>query len=196
MAFERDETSRGLELTSLIDVVFLLLIFFLISFAFSLSGEVSESQVNSEMALPETQINLPIIPNDRLDNLLIQVMPDSVGASVSRRAVVLWPAMQDTLHISRRQAFKRALADSTFANFPPDYLSYPAETFATLPACTLISNSITRYIAKDRLFRGQGHPIVEVRADRDTEFRILNFIMEQCSAHKDVIPQIIIRTAP
>ncbi|MFQ5650489.1 MAG: ExbD/TolR family protein [bacterium] len=194
MPFERRESARSLELTSLIDVVFLLLIFFLVSFAFSISGDVSESKVYSDMELPKTDSQLPVIRNDALENLLIQVMPDTSDGEILRKAYVLWPSFRDTLKTTRGQAFKHALEDSTFAKFPSDFLALPTEAFVTLPACTLLTNSIRRYVAKDRLYRRNGHPIIEVRADQNTEFRILNFVMEQCSMYQDAIPQIIIRT--
>ncbi len=194
MAFKRPVTPRTLELTSLIDVVFLLLIFFMVTFAYSLTGELSESQEYADVALPETKTQLPVVTDDRLDNLLIQIIPDTSGGQMFRKVFVLWPTFSDTLRISRGQAFSSAIKDSSFAAFPPDILSLAGEEFATLPPCTLITNSIRRYVATDRIYRGNGHPVVEVRAEETTEFKIVNFIMEQCSALQDAIPQIIIRT--
>ena len=35
---------------------------------------------------------------------------------------------------------------------------------------------------------------IEIRAVKDTEFRIINFIMERCSAYGDTIPRLMLRT--
>ncbi|RMF62243.1 MAG: hypothetical protein D6743_12355 [Calditrichaeota bacterium] len=196
MAFKRTDNVRSLELTSLIDVVFLLLIFFLVSFAFSLAGDASESKLYSEIELPESNTTLPVIKNDLLDNLMIQVVPDTTNRGNARRVVVLWPSLDDTLRISRMQALNTALHDSTFAAYPAGFVFLSDAAFAELPASKLISESIRKYVALERSKRNRKHPIVEVRAERQTEFKILSFIMDQCSSLKEAIPQIIIRTVP
>ncbi|TDI85357.1 MAG: hypothetical protein E2O78_04700 [Caldithrix sp.] len=195
MAFRRSETPRTLELTSLIDIVFLLLIFFLVSFAFSLSADVSSSRTYSELDLPRTNTSLPVLREDGLENLLVQIMPDSSEGRTRRKVLILWPSFGDTAMVSLGQAFEKAVQDSAFALFPADFLALPEEEFAALPPCTLITDAISRYIATERLYRRGGHPIIEVRAEENTEFKILNFILEVCGSYQDEIPQIIIRTS-
>ncbi|NIR51889.1 hypothetical protein GWO43_25275 [candidate division KSB1 bacterium] len=190
MAFKRHTSYRGLEFTSLIDVVFLLLIFFLVSFVFSVAGDVSESQTHTEIELPKTETALPLIQDDMLENLMIQIEPDTSGQEVSRVAYVLWPSINDTSRISRVQAFVQTLRDSTFAAFPAHFGSFSEEEFRNLPASQLIMESIDRFVTLRRNTR----PIIEVRAEQNTEFRILGFIMDQCGSHQDVIPQIVLRT--
>lgn len=194
MSFKKIKNPRGLEITSLIDVVFLLLIFFLVSFAFSLTGTVSESKDYSVIDLPKTETELPVIKEDRLENLLVQIVDDTTGNGRSRIAYVLWPSFRKNRGISRSQALQIAREDSTFAAFPEDFLNLTTEEFHAVQACTLISNSIARYVAKRNLFMPKVKPIIEVRAERNTEFKILNFIMQQASSYEDRIPQIIIRT--
>ena len=194
MAFRREENQRSLELISLIDIVFLLLLFFLVSFAFSLAGDVSDTKVYSEITLPQTDTKLPPIKDDILENLMIQIIPDTSGQGVSRRVYVLWPSFDDTTRVSRVQAFHRAVQDSTSAVFPPGFLLLADEEFQKSAPCTLITNSLARYIEKERFYHGNTHPAVEVRAEQNTEFKIINFIMNTCSAQQQAIPQIIIRT--
>lgn len=194
MAFQRKENERSLELISLIDIVFLLLLFFLVSFAFTLAGEVSDTKTYSEIELPKTDTQLPVIKSDVLENLMIQIMPDTSRFGVSRRVYVLWPSFEDTTKVSRMQAFHRARQDSTFAVFLPDFLRLPNDEFFSSPPCTLISNSIARYIEMEKFYHGNVRPTVEVRAERTTEFKIVNFIMSVCSSQQQAIPQIIIRT--
>ncbi|MFQ5602805.1 MAG: ExbD/TolR family protein [bacterium] len=195
MPLQFENESRSLELTGLIDVVFLLMIFFLVSFAFSLASDVSESQVHSEMDLPTTKTNLPQIKDDWLENLMIQIVPDTSELQTAKKAYVLWPVLHDTTKISRGHAFEKALTDSTFAAFPVNFVNMPEMEFKAIPPCTLISNSIDRYIEYEKMFRGNTRPVIELRADKNTEFKILSYIMDRCSLHEDVVPQIVIRTS-
>lgn len=196
MAFKRDAPPERNELTSLIDIVFLLLIFFLISFSFSLTADVTESKVYSEIELPKTNTDLPVIRDDRLKNLMLQIVPDTTGGVDTRKIFVLWPSYSDTTSVTRGQAFRKALEDSTFATLPEFFLFLRDAEFGNLPASRLISQSIAKYVEDEKFYRGNTRPIVEVRAEKNTEFRIISYIMDQCSAYKDAVPQIIIRTVP
>lgn len=196
MPFKREESRRTLELTSLVDIVFLLLIFFLVSFAFSLAGEVSDTNMPTELDLPKTNTDLTVLHEDYLENLLIQIMPDTSGSELKKRAYVLFPAWRDTVRLTRQQAFQIALRDSIFADFEPGFLDLDDVEFGLQPACKLMTKAIREYVDRSKGLRRSGHPIVEVRAEQNTEFKILNFIMEQCSSYMDIVPQIIIRTIP
>ena len=195
MAFKRTESSQRSQLTSLIDIVFLLLIFFLVSFAFSLSGDVSESKVYAEIELPKTNTDLQVIKDDWLSNLMIQIVPDT-SKSKSKRVYILWPLYEDDIRITRAQAFRQALQDSTFAYFPTESAYLHDGDFKQLSASRLITRSINKYVEYEKLYRGNQHPLIEVRADQKTEFKIISYIMKQCSEHKDAIPQIVIRMIP
>ena len=190
----RKKDNRVIELTGLIDIVFLLLVFFLVSFSFTLAGNVSENEIYSAMDLPKTTTDLPPLKEDLLENLMIQIHPDTTEGTITRKTFVLWPAIKDTVQISRWQAVNNALRDSTFAKFPEDFLNLPDEEFQRVAACTLIANSINRYVALQQTYNGSARPLIEVRADQNTEFQIISFILNQGSAHNDVVPQIVIRT--
>lgn len=194
MAFSRKQNPRQLELTSLIDIIFLLLIFFLVSFAVSFVGEASQSNANSEMDLPKIDAKLPTVEHDFLENLMIQIVPDTTNQGVTRKVFVLWPAFQDTTKVSRGQALMAAQRDSLFEVFPASFLNLPDQEFMKTEAGILITSSIESYVQKAGYYNRNTHPIIEVRAEQHTEFRILNLILEQCSFYKDTIPQIIIRT--
>jgi len=195
MAFKRQNSPRELELTSLIDIVFLLLIFFLVAFAFSLGGDISQSAASPDINLPEAASQSPLIGKDYLDHLMIEVMTDTADGSTVRTVYVLWPAASDTLPISRPRAFEITLRDSTFAHFPANFMNLNRAEFAETQPCALITAAIARYLAA-RKSRGVRTTTIEVRADQNMEFRILNFIMAQCSRYDEDIPQIIIRTRP
>ncbi|MFQ5708982.1 MAG: biopolymer transporter ExbD [bacterium] len=190
MAFKRTDDFRDFELTSLIDIVFLLLIFFLIFFAISLAGETSETNVFSDLVLPRISGDNATIQEDLIENLVIQISPDTATRPPSKVAYVLWPTFDDTVQISRGRALEIATLDSTFAQFPPGYLMLPEEEFVNTQACTLIANSLDRYI---RNSSRSSKLEVEIRAEQSTEFRILGFILDRCSAYQDTIPQLSIR---
>ncbi len=195
MAFKRTEEKEGLELTSLIDIVFLLLIFFLVSFAFSLAGDVSESKVYSEIQLPKTNTDLPPVENEVLNNLMIQLNSDSTATGIQRTAYVLWPSYNGAVKLTRGSALQNTMKDSTFASFPINFVPMQKNEFTSVAACTLITGSIARYVELEKDFRRNKRPIVEIRAEKNTEFKIVNFIMETCSAYGDNMPQVIVRTA-
>ncbi len=194
MKRKKKQDKIAIELTGLIDIVFLLLIFFLVSFAFSLAGDVSDSKSYADLELPKTRTELSAIEEDILENLMIQIVPDTNNYYVSKTAYILWPSYNDSVKITRVQALNRAITDSTFAAFPPDILELSYQEFQNLPPCTLITNSIKRYIDLEKFNRGNTRPLIEMRAERNTEFQILSFIMDQCSSYNDIIPQIVIRT--
>ena len=92
-----------------------------------------------------------------------------------------------------KEAKLNAIRDSLFAVFPQNFLKLTDKKFSQTKACSLIHSQIKKY--KDTYFL-EPSPTnsVEIRAVKDTEFRIVNFIMEQCSAYGDTIPQIMLRT--
>lgn len=192
MAFKREDSPRELELTSLIDVVFLLLIFFLVSFAFSIAGDASQSTAATEIPLPKSSMTRLSLKGDKLANLMIQIMPDTTG---SRIAYILWPSYQEEVEMTEDIAFQKSLNDSTFCSFPVNFLSLSNEDFSTSKACSLIAISIKQFVEKEKVFKQNGRPVVEVRAEKNTEFKIMNFILEQCGLYEDRIPQVIFRTA-
>jgi len=196
MAFRKTENHRILELTSLIDIVFLLLIFFLVSFAFSLGGDVSDSQLSAEIKLPETETRLTPIKSDILRNLMFQIVPDTLDGRYTRRVYVLLPAVGDSGVVSRRRALGIAHRDSMFATFETDFFLLDDASFSKLAAAELISTSIARYVKNAIRVSNSKHPMIEVRAESQTEFKIINFIMTQCSKYKEVVPQIAIRMTP
>ncbi|MFQ5637747.1 MAG: ExbD/TolR family protein [bacterium] len=195
MAFQRRaEDNRTIEFTSLIDIVFLLLIFFLISFGFSLPGRGSDTRNISQIALPETHVERTVVHEDILENLMIQIVPDTNQFALSRRVFVLWPALEGPRKISVDQAFRNALSDSTFALYPDNFLKLSQETFQDLDASKLITQSIKKYIELRRLHNKDSHSVLEIKAEKNTRYKILSFIMDQCSSYKEAIPQLIIRT--
>ena len=82
---------------------------------------------------------------------------------------------------------------SLFERFTPNFLLLNDDAFSKLPPCLLIEKSIRDY--KNRVFfEPRSTNSIELRAVKNTEFRIVNFIMEQCSAYGYTIPRILLHT--
>lgn len=194
MAFERTEDKKGLSLPGLIDIIFLLLIFSLVTLSFS-QAEV-EANKRSERAvefdLPETNVAQTKEAPELLNTLLFQIEhEDDEDASSPKVVYVLWPLYRDSVTIT--QAREQALQDSLFHVFPPDFLDLSDRAFRRTPPCSLIHWAIRSY--KEEHFREPRNTnAIEIRAVKDTEFRIVNFIMEECSSYGDTIPRLTLRT--
>jgi hypothetical protein len=195
MAFQKKREQKELNLPSLIDVVFLLLIFSLVTIpvekADNVNPQTQRSTSSSELPLPFVASPKVVDIDPVLRSLLIQVENRSAGDPASGRVVyVLRPSERDTTIGQTRQT---AIRDSLFAAFPDSFLRLSNSEFARSRACRLIHDQIGAYL--DRRNRPAGiAPKVEIRAVRNTEFRIVNYIMRECSAHGDTLPSISVRT--
>ncbi len=194
MAFQKPEGKKGISLPGLIDIVFLLLIFSLVTFSIS-SVKVKTTEGNGEAAdyfLPEARMKETLEKEKILQTLLILVEYEEPEDQNSPKVVyTLWPSVKDSLTFS--EAKNNAIRDSLFAQFTPDFLTLSDDAFANSSACLLIKRAIHDY--KELYFyEPRNTNSVELRAVKQTEFRIVNFIMEQCSSYGDTIPRILLHT--
>lgn len=194
MAFHHTEEKKGLSLPGLIDIIFLLLIFSLVTLSFS-QAEVDarkRSERAVEFDLPETNVKHTKEAPDLLSTLLLQIEhTDPQDDSSPKIVYVLWPSNGDSITVS--QAKERALQDSLFQPFSTDFLQLSDRAFTQMPPCTLIHWAIHAY-KEENFVEPKSTNVIEIRAVRDTEFRIVNFIMEECSAYGDTIPRFTLRT--
>jgi len=194
MAFTKSEEKKGLSLPGLIDIIFLLLIFSLgtLSFSESAGDKDQGGEESVDLQLPEARVTDTFKADEILQTLLFQIEHSVPEDQVSPKVVyVLWPASEDSLNIE--QAKNNAIEDSLFAVFPMNFLDLSKQDFAQTPPCTLIHWALHTY--KQDHFREPNYfNTIEIRAIRDTEFRIINFIIEACSAYGDTIPRFTIRT--
>ena len=194
VAFQKKEEIKSLELPTLIDVVFLLLIFFLVTISLLRPGLPSPipGPPRKPFDLPEAKGSKIDGEKEILETLLIQIERKDEKDPLSPKLVyTLWPSIKDS--VTLEQARAKAKEDSLFAEFPPNFLSMGDQEFANSPPCSLIAKSIKDY--KNLAFKEPGlSNFIEIRAIKDTEFRIINFIMIQCSAYEDTIPKLVFRT--
>ncbi len=194
MTFIRKEEKKGLSLPGLIDIIFLLLVFNLATLSFSnLSIDNQEmGKGDSSFQLPEAKVSNTYEASAILENLLFQVEEPDSGEGAGRKWVyILLPGEEDSLTLA--SARRQSIADSMFAPFPYNFLDLNDGAFAQTPPCTLIHWALREY--KNQYFQEPRFSnIVEIRADQNTEFRIINFIIEECSAYGDTIPRFMLRT--
>jgi hypothetical protein len=195
MAFKRKKEQKELNLPSLIDVVFLLLIYSLVTIPIERSESTSEQKTS---ASAQNALNLPFVPSRKAVDIgpvfrsfLIQIENTAPDDPKSDKTVyVLNPSVRDS---TIGQARETALRDSTFARFPENFLQMSDAEFSRTKACMLIREQIRR-LAKRLSRTAEASNRIEIRAVRNTEFRIVNFIMKECSAYGDSIPAIAVRT--
>jgi len=194
MAFKKQNELHDLEFPSLIDVIFLLLIFFLVTMQFSITTDTAHqtSTKPPDIQLPLAEGSENVAMDDIISTLLFQIQYKEKNNPNSPRLVyVLEPFNGDS--ISRGEAFMIAKRDSLFAEFPQNFLKMKDQEFKNTTACRLISNAIFQYKA-EHFHKPSIENTVEIRAEANVEFKIINYIMQECSAYKDTIPRVIFRT--
>jgi hypothetical protein len=195
MAFRKKREQKELNLPSLIDVVFLLLIFSLVTIPVERTDNVTPQQQSFQSS---SELKLPFVASPKvvdidpvLRSLLIQIENrNSDDPGSARMVYILRPSEKDSTIVQTRLT---ALRDSLVAVFPDSFLLLNDAEFAETRACRMIRGQIRGFIGRGT--RPSGTPNrIEIRAVKNTEFRIVNFIMRECSAHGDSIPSISVRT--
>jgi hypothetical protein len=180
------------DLPSLIDLVFLLLIFSLTTMSQNIvkmrEKAPSEIETLEKIELPIYNDEKAKTADEKLKTLFFQIERDTLVAGKCA-IYALWPSNPDssTFNSSKQQAIRTGL----WAVFTDSILQMQNKQFALSSPCTLIANTIRRYKNSPNLARDR---VVGIRADGSTEFRIINFLMTECSQYGDTIPRVVIRT--
>jgi hypothetical protein len=195
MAFTKINVHKELNLPSLVDLCFLLIIYSLITLPVTKSRVESgrRGKQQSESDLPQTRQNALENADLVLTTLMFKVETgDSADKKDRRILYVLVPGESDTLTLASAKA--AALRDSLVAEFPMGYAQMPEPDFLRLRGCRLIREQIATY--KNNHFIKPSHSnIIKIRAVRETEFRLVNYIMDQCALYGDTIPRIEVHTS-
>ncbi|NQT25458.1 hypothetical protein HQ585_08885 [candidate division KSB1 bacterium] len=194
MAFKREDTRKGITLPGMIDIIFLLLIFSLVTLSVSQATVETKKrgEEGSDFKLPVTTSHHTEKLESNIRTLVYQIEhTDPEDDRSPKRVLVLSPAGSDSVTIPEARA--RALTDSIFADFPRDVLSISDGQFERTQACRLIRSTLDSY--KRQAFREPDlSNTIQIRAAEDTEFRIVNYILTRCSAYGDTIPNIALHT--
>ncbi len=195
MAFiKKNNDKKGLSLPGMIDIIFLLLIFSLVTLSISQARVETKRRgdQSTEFSLPETRSTETEETGGILQTLLFQIeRSDPENVQSPKIVYILFPSIQDS--ISLEEAKINAQRDSLFATFPDNFLKMNDLVFSKTAPCDLIQWAIQKY-KEDHFTKPDLSNSVEIRADKNTEFRIVNFIMEQCSVYGDTIPRVVLRT--
>jgi hypothetical protein len=148
--------------------------------------------------LPKVSNRRAVEPDATLRTFMIQVETQTVEDPVTRvqkqvRVVtVLKPEGSDLTIDEARQIAERS---GRAAAFPDDFLVLDDAAFAQTRACQMLQEEIGAL--RDTI---RGKPSftdrIEIRADENTEFRIINFILRECGGEvnaPDRIPVIAVR---
>ncbi len=194
MAFKRTDEKKGLSLPGLIDIIFLLLIFSLVTLSISQARIEKNVAGNKEIEfdLPEMRSSDVVEADNLLKTLMFQIELVDNSDEKSGKVVYVLRPLEDR-PISIRGARQRALQDSLFAVFPENFLELNDKDFSDTPPCKLIERSIREY-KENHFFNPSPANRIEIRAVKSTEFRIFNYILNLCSSYGDTIPQVIIHT--
>ncbi|HHS14454.1 MAG TPA: hypothetical protein ENN03_11910 [bacterium] len=190
MAFKRTIDRKGLSLPGLIDIIFLLLIFSLVTLSVSQTRieEKSKGDQNVDFELPEFRARVTEESDKHVLTLIFQVeYKEHKNPNSPRVVYILRPSKSGMITID--EAKQAALNDSVFAEFPENFLSLSDAAFQRLDASRLIRRSLDEY-KKENFFKPDLSNSVEIRAVKDMEFRIFNYILELCSTYGDTIPQV------
>jgi biopolymer transport protein ExbD len=192
MPFSKKKEQKELNLPSLIDVVFLLLIYSLVTIPMERTKSAAEQAQGAKapLALPFVSARHTVDVDPVLRTLVFQVenaVPDDPASA--RVLTVLKPSSRDS---TIDQAYAAARRDSAFAAFPDGFLALDDSAFARTEACRLVRRALRE--AKEEAGPASLANRIEIRAVRHTEFRIVNFIMSECGVSGDQIPSIAVRT--
>ncbi len=192
MAFKKDYFKKNVSLPGMIDIIFLLLIFSLVTLSHT-NPDISQykpGQQKVSLDLPVIDSNLTEKKENILTTLMFEVRFAEDNVNNSRVVYVLFPSGDSTTyHIAKQNAISKAKCDT----FPDNFLSLNDNAFESLSVCKMIRKSIKDY--KNAHFTEPNlNNSIEIRTDKNIEFRIFNFILNQCSAYGDTIPSVITRS--
>jgi biopolymer transport protein ExbD len=179
MPFRKKAERMSADIITLIDIIFLLLIFFLLTTGAFRLGEAVErkEQYVTSRRLPESA-GISVYPNEPLKNLLIRIEEDS--ASVIGPGVKLVYFVEPGTDLAYSLAFKKAKEDSNFVALSVDTLMTKRADFLASGSSRQIRSKIHSHRELLRTTPPNDR-IIEISADRNTPFRLIYFLMEQCS---------------
>jgi len=193
------EQSDQFTLPGFVDIIFLLLIFSMATMSFT-SGQESVRTPGNERFLPVVPKATSERPAEYLMNLLIIISyrhPDSFKTSnpdSSRELIILQPPAVGQPPVTIDEALKAARDAGEVHTIPkPELLlALSDKAFKQSPTCQNITNTIDHY-AQGLIENVPGNTI-EIRAVKETEFRLINFIITQACRDGNTIPRIVLHT--
>lgn len=200
---KKDESryQRQVELPTLIDMVFLLLVFFIATLHLSAGGDPKSTSPDQQQRfdLPEAMGTSLKTENGVLSTLLFQIQRvDSENPQSPKMLYVLQPdhdgsqSEADIMMAIREELAQEPPDSNHVAVFPRNYLQMSYAAQDTCRAFRLIRESIASY-QDEHFAQASFSNTIEIRAIKDTEFRIISYILQECSEYDDLIPKVTFR---
>jgi hypothetical protein len=200
MAFKHIHEKKGLSLPSLIDIIFLLLIFFMLTI--NISSIPGGDYPLDYFDLPKVRISQLDQASKVLQTLMIQIeheknneSTEEPGSSSPLVVYALWPDEREPITISTARAYAQEhgkfayLVDETTRRSNPDIPDISAEDF--------IKREIEQYAGMHFNVPGDSNSyVIDVRAVNETTFKTINHILNVCSELDIPIKRINIRVNP
>lgn len=198
MAFKKKiggKAKKEFEIVGLIDLVFLLLIFFILTATTGMEGE----RVGTDKLTLPHMSGVPLDANERLSTLMFRIEkrgeafgdspPDILYALLpfkTQNKDTSWSGRSDTL--TYEESFQQSKMDTFLSLFCELHFDHIHKD----PACSLfVVNTIQKY--RENVFRTLGNH-VEISAVERTPFYYINVIMSECGRIEDEIPNVVFRT--
>ena len=108
---------------------------------------------------------------------------------------ILWPDKKhrrtenDAYEILKSEMKKTSPDSSFYATITSNLMNLDKKEFEKSRPCFLIAENIKKF-QDEYLKVSRASNAIEVKAVKDTEFRFVNFILEQCGKYKDFIPKV------
>lgn len=195
MAFPKAEVQKDIELPTFIDIIFLLLIFFLLTYS---PIPPSVGQASLELNLPIAEGATKVNPSEKLETLMVEILPVNKEKPEEGYWVSVLLPFEDfgidrEIPLSYQQAKIFARTYNRQKILPANYVSLRKQEFLDLPAVQMIAEQLDRYVNR-KLRVPKITNRIEIRADKEVTFRIINFVIEKCSSYGDLIPSLVFRT--
>lgn len=200
MAFKHIHEKKGLSLPSLIDIIFLLLIFFMLTI--NISSIPGGEYPLDYFDLPKVRINQLDQASKVLQTLMIQIEQEKGEESASEPgpasplvAYALWPGENEQISIATARA--NARVDGRFAYLVDKETRLNNPDIPDISAEDFIKREIEKYARQHFNVKSDSNSyVIEVRAVKETTFKTINTILNVCSGLDIPIKRINIRVNP
>jgi hypothetical protein len=200
MAFKHVHEKKGLSLPSLIDIIFLLLIFFMLTI--NISSIPGGDYPLDYFDLPKVKINQVDQAPKVLQTLMIQIeheknseSSEEPGPASPLVVYALWPGERELIRISEARTY--AQEHGKFAYLVDEATRLSDPNIPDISAEDFIKREIERYAGMHfNVPSDSNNYVIDVRAVNETTFKTINYILNVCSGLDIPIKRINIRVNP
>lgn len=186
MAFKRITELQDIELVSLVDIVFLLLIFFLLTVTLEPGGrtDVAPAIIPPLEKMPKDPIKGAVDIDKYINSLIVQVEQGSLEEGTPLIAYFLEKDKEKEFSLFE-SAYSTAKGDSTLhAEIPGNFLTllfrHKNIISQSSPPTDYVPPKIIDLVER-KIRENRENGFIEIRAVENTEFGFINFLLNECS---------------